>query len=178
VIANGGVRVVPRFFKSIRDENDRTLDAPPTQTRRVVHAESAFLVTSLLQSAINEGTGREIRARGFKADVAGKTGTTDDTRDAWFAGYVPDLLVVVWVGYDDNRKLGLTGAQAALPIWTRFMKAAVSGRPKGSFVPPSGITTARIDPANGMIATSSCPTARQEVFLTGTEPRRLCNRHR
>lgn len=177
VIANGGVRVVPRFFKSIRDENERVLDTPQTPTRRVVHAESAFLVTSILQSAIDEGTGREIRARGFKADVAGKTGTTDDARDAWFVGFVPDLLVVVWVGYDDNRKLGLTGARAALPIWTRFMKAAVSGRPKGSFAPPSGITHARIDPTNGMIATPSCPSAQQEVFLTGTEPRRLCNQH-
>jgi penicillin-binding protein 1B len=177
VIANGGIRVTPRFFKSIQDEKGRTLDQLKTDSRLVVHAESAFLVTSLMQSVIDEGTGREIRARGFTADVAGKTGTTDDTRDAWFVGFAPDLLAVAWVGYDDNRKLGLTGAQAALPIWTRFMKAAVSGRAKGSFAPPSGITHARIDPATGMIATSACPKARTEVFLTGTEPRRLCTAH-
>jgi penicillin-binding protein 1B len=178
VIANGGTRVAPRFFTSIQDARGRTVDAPHFERRRVVHAESTFLVTELMRSVIDEGTGREIRARGFKAAAAGKTGTTDDTRDAWFVGFVPDLLVVVWVGYDDNQKLGLTGSQAALLIWTRFMKAAVSGRDKPEFEPPSGITYARIDPSTGKLATASCPTAREEVFITGTEPHQLCPLHR
>jgi penicillin-binding protein 1B len=177
VIANGGTHVEPRFFTSVLDAQGRTLDAPHFERRRVTHAESTFLVTELMRSVIDEGTGREIRARGFKASAAGKTGTTDDTRDAWFVGFVPDLLAVVWVGYDDNQRLGLTGSQAALPIWTRFMKAAVSGRDKAEFEPPSGITYARIDPSTGKLATASCPTARQEVFITGTEPHQVCTQH-
>ncbi len=178
VIANGGTRVEPRYFTSVQDSEAATVDAPEHDRNWVVHAETAFLVTDLMRSAIDQGTGREIRARGFKADAAGKTGTTDDTRDAWFVGFTPDVLAVVWVGYDDNRKLGLTGGQAALPIWTRFMKSAVAGREKLSFEPPSGITHARIDPVTGMIARESCPNPVNEVFLTGTEPRRLCTQHR
>jgi penicillin-binding protein 1B len=178
VVANGGTRVDPRFFTTIRDAQGRTLDTPRAERHVVAHAESTFLVTELMRSVINEGTGWEIRARGFKAPAAGKTGTTDDTRDAWFVGFVPDLLAVVWVGYDDNRRLGLTGSQAALPIWTRFMKAAVSGRAKSGFDPPSGITYARIDPLTGKLATAACPSPRQEVFITGTEPRQLCTEHR
>jgi penicillin-binding protein 1B len=178
VIANGGTRVEPRFFTSVQDADGRTLDSPHYERRPVAHAEATFLVTELMRSVIDEGTGREIRARGFTATAAGKTGTTDDTRDAWFAGFVPDLLAVVWVGYDDNQRLGLTGSQAALLIWTRFMKAAVSGRDKPEFEPPSGITYARIDPSTGKLARASCPMARQEVFITGTEPRQLCPLHR
>jgi penicillin-binding protein 1B len=177
VIANGGSRVEPRFFTSIRDAKDRTVDTPQRGRDRIVHRESAFLVTDLMRSVIDEGTGREIRARGFNAPAAGKTGTTDDTRDAWFVGFVPDFLAVVWVGYDDNRRLGLTGSQAALPIWTRFMKSAVAGREKLDFEPPSGITHARIDPASGLLATAACPNARNEVFLTGTEPTKTCTLH-
>jgi penicillin-binding protein 1B len=90
---------------------------------------------------------------------------------------VPDFLAVVWVGYDDNRRLGLTGSQAALPIWTRFMKSAVAGRDKLDFEPPSGITYARIDPASGLLATAACPEAINEVFLTGTEPTKTCPLH-
>lgn len=178
VIANGGSRVEPRWFSAIRDSQGHTIDAPKTTRREVVHPESAFLVTDLMRSVIDEGTAREIRARGFTAPAAGKTGTTDDTRDAWFVGFVPDLLAVVWVGYDDNRKLSLTGSQAALPIWTRFMKSAVAGREKRDFNPPSGVTYARIDPETGMLATPSCPKARREVFLTGTEPHRPCSAHK
>ncbi len=177
VIANGGSRVEPRFFTSIRDTQGRTVDAPQSVRQRIVHRESAFLVTDLMRSVIDEGTGREIRSRGFQAPAAGKTGTTDDTRDAWFVGFVPDFLAVVWVGYDDNRRLGLTGSQAALPIWTRFMKSAVAGRDKHDFEPPPGITHARIDPASGLLATASCPNARNEVFLTGTEPTKTCPLH-
>jgi penicillin-binding protein 1B len=177
VIANGGTRVEPRYFTSVRNPDEATIDAPKHDRNWVVHAEAAFLVTDLMRSVIDQGTGGEIRARGLKADAAGKTGTTDDTRDAWFVGFTPDVLAVVWVGYDDNHKLGLTGGQAALPIWTRFMKSAVAGREKLTFVLPSGITQARIDPATGMIARTTCPNPVNELFLTGTEPRRLCTLH-
>ncbi len=131
----------------------------------------------MMRSVIDQGTAKEVRARGFKAVAAGKTGTTNDTRDAWFVGFTPDILAVVWVGYDDNKPLGLSGSQAALPIWTRFMKSAVSGRESGVFEPPSGVTFARIDPETGQLARASCPNAQSETFITGTEPRAFCARH-
>jgi penicillin-binding protein 1B len=90
--------------------------------RRVARNESTQSVASMMRAVLDEGTGRAARARGFTAPAAGKTGTTDLLRDAWFAGFTDDRLAVVWVGRDDDRPLGLTGAQAALPIWTEFMK--------------------------------------------------------
>ena len=177
VIANHGVRVDPRFFVEVQDAKGRTLDSVETGRHAVAHPASAYLVTDMMRSVIDQGTAREIRARGFRAVAAGKTGTTNDTRDAWFVGFTPDLLAVVWVGYDDNKPLGLTGSQAALPIWTRFMKSAVSGRETGVFEPPSGVTFARIDSETGQLARASCPNAQSETFITGTEPRAFCARH-
>ena len=94
----------------------------------------------MMRSVLNEGTGAGARANGFTADAAGKTGTTNDLRDAWFVGFTPELLTVVWVGLDDNQPLGLSGAQAALPIWTAFMKNAVAGRTSSTFEAPAGVT--------------------------------------
>jgi penicillin-binding protein 1B len=177
ILANGGKRVEPRFFTAIRDHEGRTLAENGIVSRRVASAQSCYLVTDMLESAVDEGTAREIRARGLAAQLAGKTGTTNDTRDAWFVGYTPDLVAVAWVGYDDNRPLGLSGAEAALPIWTRFMKAAVSGSEKDSFVTPSGITRITIDPASGKIATPSCPRREPEVFPEKAAPREACPLH-
>jgi membrane carboxypeptidase/penicillin-binding protein len=89
----------------------------------------------MMRSVINEGTGNGVRTAGFTLDAAGKTGTTNDLRDAWFVGFTPELLTVVWVGFDDNQPVGLSGAKAALPIWTQFMKAALAGRASVPFAP-------------------------------------------
>jgi penicillin-binding protein 1B len=177
VLANGGLRVEPRYFTRVEDAEGHVLDERPVVRHRVASAESTYLVTDMLQSVINSGTGREIRARGFTARAAGKTGTTNDNRDAWFVGYTPDILCAVWVGYDDNEPLGLSGAQAALPIWTRFMKAAVSGKEKERFAPPRGIVFAEIDPSTGQLAKDSCPNKIREAFRRGTEPNTLCRLH-
>ena len=99
-------------------------DAPPTTVAR---PDTTFLVTNMMRSVLNEGTGAGARAAGFTLDAAGKTGTTNDLRDAWFVGFTPELLTVVWVGFDDNQPVGLSGAQAALPIWTQFMRRALAG---------------------------------------------------
>ena len=95
----------------------------------------------MMRSVLNEGTGAGARAAGFALDAAGKTGTTNDLRDAWFAGFTPELLTVVWVGLDDNQPLGLSGTQAALPIWTSFMIRALAGHPNQAFSQPPGIVT-------------------------------------
>jgi membrane carboxypeptidase/penicillin-binding protein len=113
---------------------------------------------------------------GLDAPVAGKTGTTNDGRDAWFVGYSSNLVTLVWVGFDDGRPLGLSGAEAAAPMWTEFMKRALTMYPPTPFAPPDGVETARIDPTTGKRATEACPEVRTEVFLVGSEPG-LCELH-
>jgi len=119
---------------------------------------------------LDAGTGRQARAAGFARPAAGKTGTTNDYGDAWFVGFTPDLLVVVWVGFDHPHPLQLSGGQAALPIWTDFIKQATAGVAPTSFVPPPGVTLVRIDPTSGALATPNCPHALDEAFYAGTSP--------
>jgi penicillin-binding protein 1B len=144
----------------------------------VTRPETAFLVENMLRSVVNEGTAAAVRASGFALDAAGKTGTTNDLRDAWFAGFTPELLTVVWVGFDDNTALGLSGAQAALPIWTSFMNRALSGHPNLPLPEPGGIEYAEIDKDNGKLAAPGCPRVLREAFLPGTAPTEVCDLHR
>jgi membrane carboxypeptidase/penicillin-binding protein len=131
----------------------------------------------MLRSVIDEGTGAGARASGFTPDAAGKSGTTNDLRDAWFVGFTPEILAVVWVGFDDNQPIGLSGSQAALPIWTEFMKAATAGRAESQFEPPEGISFLEIDRDTGKLATPACPRTIAESFITGTEPVEICPLH-
>lgn len=143
----------------------------------VISPETAYLVTSVLQGVLNRGTAAGARRQGLDGPLAGKTGTTNDRRDSWFAGYSPDRVSVVWVGYDDNRKTQLSGARAALPIWTRFM---VGVEPRGGypvFTQPAGIATAVIDPTTGELASEYCPTTVTEVYPTGKVPYEQCHVH-
>ena len=122
--------------------------APPAKpdAKTVAPPAVTYLVTNMMRSVINEGTAASARAAGFALDAAGKTGTTNDLRDAWFVGFTPELLAVVWVGLDDNQVLGLSGAQSALPIWTAFMKRALAGRPNLPFPVPPGRVAGRDRP--------------------------------
>ena len=151
---------------------------PAVEPRSVVRPETAFLVTNMLRSVMNEGTGSGARTAGFKLDAGGKTGTTNDLRDAWFVGFTPELLTVVWVGFDDNQPVGLSGSQAALPIWTQFMARALAGRTSVPFDVPEGISFADIDEATGKLAGPFCPKVLSESFLAGTEPTEICQVHR
>jgi penicillin-binding protein 1A len=137
--ANGGQRVSPISIKYITDSSGRVLESNSPITEPVVSAESAFLITTMLEDVINYGTGTAVKALGRPA--AGKTGTTNDYKDAWFVGYTPELLAGVWVGYDDMKPLGNkeTGGRAAAPIWLRFMSAALSGKDITAFEPPEGL---------------------------------------
>ena len=179
VIANGGLKVEPVTILRVADEKSAVLEqhqSPPPE--RVLHEESAYLVTDMLKSVMREGTAAGAAGMGFTAEAAGKTGTTNDYRDAWFAGFTPDLLCVVWVGFDDNTPVGLSGTRAALPIWVDFMKAALAGRPPTEFPPPpEGIVFVEIDRDTGLLARPSCPRTRSEVFVAGTEPREPCGAH-
>ena len=131
----------------------------------------------MMRSVINEGTGAGVRAAGFTLDAAGKTGTTNDLRDAWFVGFTPELLTVVWVGFDDNQPVGLSGAQAALPIWAQFMIKALAGHASVPFDVPDGISFVDIDPINGKLAVPGCPRVVREAFMAGTEPVAACDLH-
>jgi penicillin-binding protein 1B len=148
-------------------------DAAPSA---VITPGEAYLMTSLLQGVIRSGTARTAQSLAASSEIAGKTGTTNEGRDAWFVGYSSRLVAAVWVGFDDGEPHGLSGAAAALPIWTQFMKQALDAYPAPPFAVPPGITTANIDTSNGRLAGESCPHTAREIFLIGTEPER-CTEH-
>jgi membrane carboxypeptidase/penicillin-binding protein len=151
------------------------IDVPVMKT--IARKDTTFLVTNMMRSVLNEGTAASARANGFTLDGAGKTGTTNDLRDAWFIGFTPELLTVVWVGLDDNQPIGLSGSQAALPIWTQFMARALAGHQSQAFDVPDGIVFVDIDKDTGKLATPYCPNVFRESFLAGTEPTEYCPVH-
>ncbi|MGE3629655.1 MAG: penicillin-binding protein 1A [Sandaracinaceae bacterium] len=138
--------------------------------RDVMSAAEAYVVTSMMTSVVDHGTAT--RARALRRPAAGKTGTSNEVRDAWFVGFTPELASGVWVGYDDLRPLGRreSGARSALPIWVDVMRAANEGRRASEFPRPSGVVVARIDPATGLLAYDGQTDAIEEVFLEGTAP--------
>jgi penicillin-binding protein 1B len=160
------------------ETEERELRPRAAQPKQVATPESTYLVTNMMRSVVNEGTGAGARAQGFTLDAAGKTGTTNDLRDAWFVGFTPELLTVVWVGFDNNEPVSLSGTQAALPIWTEFMKTALAGRPSIPFEVPDDIIFAEIDRDTGKLALPACPRIYNESFLVGTEPVEYCELHR
>src|SRR5437764_1148013 len=173
--AASGTRTTPIAITRVTTGSGTTIAQPTAQKNEVMRPDIAYVMTSFMKDVVNRGTGAPIRARGFKFNVAGKTGTS---RDGWFAGYTPDLVCVVWVGFDDGSQLGLTGAASALPIWADFMSAALATHPEwtGDWQTPSGIQEAQIDPATGEIAkadsgtTTTTTTKRGEFFINGTLP--------
>jgi penicillin-binding protein 1B len=177
LFANGGLlRPLHPIMRISENGQDKKLKVE--EPRQIARADTTYLVTNMMRSVINEGTGADARAQGFRLDAAGKTGTTNDQRDAWFIGFTPDLLVAVWVGFDNNNPIGLTGAQAALPIWTAFMKRATAGRPDKAFEVPDGLVFVDIDKETGKLATPGCLKTIREAFLAGSEPTELCPLHK
>lgn len=176
-LANGGVRTQPLAVKQVIDDEARVLEKRDIQVEKVITPQLAFMMNYMMKGVLDRGTARVARQLGFTRPAAGKTGTTNDTKDAWFVGYTPELLAVVWVGFDNGTKLGLSGAQAAVPIWTDFMKKATAGTSVTDFAPPQGIKLVDIDPLSGGRATPNCPTVIQEAFLEGEEPTSYCPLH-
>jgi penicillin-binding protein 1B len=177
VFANEGVRAEPNFMDHVMNAEGVALERTRPRLRSAVDPRVAYQVTSILEDVINRGTGASVRARGFAGPAAGKTGTS---RDGWFAGFTSNLLCIVWVGFDDNRDLGLSGAASAAPIWTEFMKRATALPAYSNleeFAPPEGIAALDIDPETLQLATPSCPMTRREVFVQGTAPTDFCERH-
>ena len=168
IFSNGGQYVEPRLILQVNDSTGKTLWQNAVVTRPVLDPRVAYLMVNLMESVINNGTGAGVRARGFNFPAAGKTGTS---HDGWFAGFTSDLLAIVWVGYDDDRELKLSGAASALPLWTEFMKRASQlpayNEPK-PFSLPEGVDSV---PVATDSTTSEARIVRTEVFIAGTEPR-------
>ncbi|MGQ0695274.1 MAG: PBP1A family penicillin-binding protein [Nitrospiraceae bacterium] len=175
-LANGGVVVRPIAVTNMVRETGETLWSPMLNRRQAASPQGAYLVTSLLKGVVDRGTGAKARVLGLQGPVAGKTGTTDGYRDAWFVGYSPDLVIGVWVGFDDEQPINLTGSQAALPIWSELARRLIS-QDQPDFEMPSGIVQREIDPKTGQLATSQCPEKTLEVFIAGTEPTVYCEVH-
>ena len=176
VLANQGARIDPLFLHSIRAPNGDVVEDFHNSRRPVLDPRVAYVVTNMMQNVIDHGTGFTVRARGFTAPAAGKTGTS---HDAWFAGYTTNLLCIVWVGYDDYSDLKLAGSATAGPIWAEFMKRAV-GLPQYSkvsdFTPPEGVVTVSLDKATNLLATPNCPENYNSAFIEGSEPKETCDR--
>jgi penicillin-binding protein 1A len=201
VYPRGGTRVIPRFIERVLDRDGEELlaDAPlgpvpppvlrpllaegeiaeesypdseilPTQ--QLISPADAYLMSDLLRAVVTEGTGQRLRRLG--RTLAGKTGTTDNYTDAWFMGFSPELTTGVWVGHDDNQRLGWgeTGARAALPIWGDFMKVALAPYPQQDFEVPENIEFQRVDRSSGLIADANTQDAYFQPFLAGTAPER------
>jgi membrane carboxypeptidase/penicillin-binding protein len=177
VLANSGLRAEPLSVKKVIDRGSLPIERKPVQVEQVISPDTGYLVTHLMEGVLDYGTGRPARTRGFTRAAAGKTGTTNDYRDAWFVGFTPDLLAVVWVGFDQKRAINLAGGEAALPIWTEFMKQATAGVPETPFVPPPGVSLVRIDPLSGELATPACQETLEEAFYKGDEPTTPCPLH-
>lgn len=178
-LANGGRASQTRLFSSVVDGDDHLLLQSLFQEQQLASEDAVFVLTHLMRGVLDHGTGHGARALGFTRPAAGKTGTSNDSRDAWFVGFTPSLAAGVWLGYDDNRKFGLTGGKAAVPIWGQFMRCAENWIEDLDFIPPQGVTFKLIDRKTGRLASSECPEEDllQEAFVEGTEPLRYCPEH-
>ncbi len=179
VIANRGIRTEPFFILKVEDRNGNVLEKNSPRLTEVLSEETAGVMTSMLQSVMDHGTGYPARSLGFTAPAAGKTGTMDDYMDAWFVGFTPSLVCGTWVGYDQKKSIGggMTGARAALPAWTDFMIAATRGRPVEDFPVPEGTASREVCAETGMLATIACPNVTTETYNEGSEPTELCTAH-
>jgi len=172
-----GTRAEPQFLRSVINADGTPLEKFAPQTHLALDPRVAFLVDSLLKDVLNRGTGAGVRARGFMLPAAGKTGTS---RDGWFAGFTSNLLCVIWIGFDDNRDLGLPGGAVAAPIWADFMTrvtALSAYRDVKDFTMPDGVQSVLIDPDTLQLATANCPTTREEVYVAGSAPTEYCEVH-
>ncbi len=174
VFSNGGTRLSPMMVKSIRDAHGAVLNDFHDDPKNVLDPRVAYVMTTMMESVIDSGTGYPVRARGFTAPAAGKTGTS---HDAWFAGYTSNLLCIVWVGNDDYTDIKLAGGTTAAPIWAEFMKRAQKiprySDMKG-FSAPSGVVDLQIDKVTNRLATPACPQTYYVAFIAGTEPKQTC----
>jgi membrane carboxypeptidase/penicillin-binding protein len=168
---NLGVRVEPFLLREVRDARDKQLFRPELESKKVADAAPMYVMHTLLRGVVLRGTAARLKRYGL-GYVAGKTGTTNDYRDAWFVGYTPDMVTSVWTGFDHGAPLRLSSGEAAIPIWGAYMSAIphTHADPKA----PDGVVFRAIDPETGMLWQDGCPGPWREVFLNGTAPSHHC----
>ncbi len=178
-LANGGNYIKPRLYSRALGADNDTLAIGDIVEERISDEAPTYVLTNILQGVVERGTAKVIRSMGYLGEAAGKTGTSDQSRDAWFLGFTPSLVTGVWAGLDDNTSLGLTGAQAAAPIWADYMKCVRPYVEDLHFVPPPTVKFLEVDATSGELATPTCPAQDviKEVFVEGTQPKRYCHLH-
>ena len=178
-LANGGMRPETRTIIRIYDRNRKTWIENAPVTTPVLSPATAFVTTRMLQDVMVYGTAKSLKKFSQSRPAAGKTGTTDDYRDAWFVGYTPQILTGIWVGHDKPKPggKGFTGGGVAAPIWETFMRQVLAGKPVVDFVKPDNVLSVSIDPATGHMAAPDCPERVEELFIEGTEPVQYCPEH-
>jgi penicillin-binding protein 1A len=180
VFPNGGVRKAPFYITKILDRNGNLkYERTRTDQEEVLSPQTAYIITNMLQTVVDHGTGFGARARGFMRPAGGKTGTSNDNTDNWFMGFTPQITCGVWIGFDDKTKIGIgkgeVGATTALPIWADFMTAATADMPVKDFPVPPGIYTTTVCLDSGKLARSDCPNVVTDIFTDATIPKEECD---
>jgi penicillin-binding protein 1B len=177
VFANLGVKAEPVSILAVVDRVGDIKETRSVKMKRVAPASVCYVMNDVLKDVFNYGTAARARSLGFQHAYAGKTGTTSNYRDAWFIGYSPRVLSLVWIGFDDGHSTRLAGGDACLPIWTRHMNRIDGLVADVDWKRPEDVTDREIDPESGMLATPYCPTTRSETYVAGTEPQSVCPLH-
>jgi penicillin-binding protein 1B len=170
-LASLGYAVEPIAIRNVVTRKGEVLEKRGVKPRRALPPQVAYLVTHILEGVVDHGTAAGARRLGLSIPAAGKTGTTNEARDAWFVGFTPSLLGVSWVGFDKERNVGLTGGRAALPIWARFMVSYSRGQQGETFEPPPGIVFRKVDQKSGLLAHYNSTDTADEAFIEGAEPK-------
>jgi penicillin-binding protein 1A len=182
-LATLGSTVQPRWIVRVEDADGEVIWEPKVGKSKVMDEGVAFLVTNMLQDAVDHGTGTAVRRVGFKGPAAGKTGTTNDGTDVWFVGYTPNIVASIWVGFDQPREIvtEASGGRIAAPVWGRIMRKVYSGRKMpGAWEAPESVVRRSVDPSSGMLLAAGCKPARgsvqRELFLSYAQPATTCPR--
>jgi penicillin-binding protein 1B len=175
--ANLGVKAEPISILAVSTREGKLLESREVKMKRVAPASVCYVMDDILKDVFNYGTAVRARSLGFERPFAGKTGTTSNYRDAWFIGYSPRILGLVWIGFDDGQSVRLAGGDACIPIWTAHMNRIIGLVPEVDWKRPDDVIDRAIDPESGMLATPYCPQRRDEIFVAGTEPTSLCPIH-
>lgn len=178
-LANGGLHPHSRTIIRTYDRRSQALKETPLTNTAVLSPAAAFVTTQMLKDVLTYGTAKSLKSFALKRPAAGKTGTTDDYRDAWFIGYTPQIITGVWIGHDKPRPggPGFTGGAVCAPIWKRFMTGALTGKPAVDFPQPDTVVSVLIDPTTKQVAKPECPVKQQEFYIKDTEPTQPCEKH-
>jgi len=175
--ANLGVKAEPISILAVSTRDGKLLESREVKMKRVAPASVSYVMNDILKGVFNYGTAGKARSLGFERAFAGKTGTTSNYRDAWFIGYSPRILSLVWIGFDDGHSVRLSGGDACVPIWTAHMNRVAGLVPDVDWKRPEDVVEREIDPQSGMLATPYCPQTKSEIFVEGTEPQSVCPLH-